>query len=445
MAISAPLPQPPLFTRPFVLAATATLMLSLAGFLFVHFPGFLHDLGAAEAQIGRMMAATAVGAVLAWPFIGRAMNRFGRRRVMLAGCGSFLLVIGLYLRISEIGPLIYLIRVLDGAVQALWFTALFTYGADLIPAQRRTEGLAIFGISALVPIGLGAFFGDTILLYADYRELFLGALALAAAGFALCLPLRDVPTTTAHADSPQEGLFAAVTDRSLVPVWCAALAFFLALFGLFGFMKTFVTTTGTGSVGSFFAAYAAIALALRLFLGWLPDRIGPKPMVGVSLSCYALGFVLLANAQTSSHVLLAGLLCGAGHGFTYPVLLSLVVSRVSEQRRGSAVACYTTTDALGTLIGGPTIGFLIQQSGYDVGFLTLALILVIGMALFYGLDRKTAPQPQACSIPDDEADAKRSPAAPSAGQAPAPTTQVDGPELRAPVETGASASRPRPD
>ena len=378
---------PPLFTRPFVLAALATLMLSLSGFLFVHFPGFLHDLGAAEAQIGRIMAAPALGAVMAWPFIGRAMDRFGRRRVMLVGCGSFVLVIGLYLRVSEIGPLVYLIRVLDGAVQALWFTALFTYGADLIPAQRRTEGLAIFGISALVPIGLGAYFGDTILLYADYRELFLGALALALAGYGLCLPLRDVPAIARHVSSANEGMVAAVTDRRLVPIWCAALTFFLALFGLFGFMKTFVTTTGTGSVGSFFAAYAAIALALRLFLGWLPDRVGPKPMVGVSLSCYALGFVVLAGAQTPAYVLVAGLLCGAGHGFTYPVLLSLVVSRVSEQRRGSAVACYTTTDALGTLIGGPTIGFLIQHPGYDVGFLTLALILAIGMAMFYGLDR----------------------------------------------------------
>ncbi|MGH8468170.1 MAG: hypothetical protein ACREVY_03980 [Gammaproteobacteria bacterium] len=57
--------KPPLFTRAFVLAACATSMLSLAGFLFVRLPGFLQQLGAGEAEIGRIMAVQALGAVIA--------------------------------------------------------------------------------------------------------------------------------------------------------------------------------------------------------------------------------------------------------------------------------------------------------------------------------------------------------------------------------------------
>src|SRR5258706_15027075 len=129
----------PLFTRAFVMAALATMMLSLAAFLFVHLPGFLQQLGAGEAQIGRIMAAQALGSIAAWPFVGRAMDVRGRRVVILAGCALFIVVIALYLVIDSLGWLIYVVRALDGVAHTMWYTALFTYGADLVPAERRTQ------------------------------------------------------------------------------------------------------------------------------------------------------------------------------------------------------------------------------------------------------------------------------------------------------------------
>lgn len=379
--------NPPLFTRSFVLAALATLMLSLSGFLFVHLPGFLQQLGAGEAEIGRIMSAQALGAVLVWPLVGRVMDASGRRLVILSGCGLFAVVILLYQAIHALGPFVYVVRLLDGASHSMWFTALFTYGADLVPVQRRTEGLAIFGVSALAPIGLAALFGDAILEFASYRELFLGAFGFAVAGGLLCLPLRDVPLRHDERTIPVRNMFSAVVQRNLWPVWLAAFTFFVSMFGLFSFMKTFVAATGIGSVGGFFGAYAGIAVLLRLFMGWLPDRIGTRRMLGVAMLCYALGFVVLSLAQTPLQVLLAGLLCGAGHGYTYPVLFSLVIDRAHVRERGAAMACYTTIDWLGLLTAGPAVGIVIEFGGYTTAFVGLAVALGAGVGLFYALDR----------------------------------------------------------
>src|SRR5438477_12441004 len=87
------MPSLPLFTRLFVLAAVANLMLSLSGFLFVHLPGFLQQLGAGEAEIGRIMAAQAIGSVLAWPMVGYVMDVRGRRVMILTGASLFSLAI----------------------------------------------------------------------------------------------------------------------------------------------------------------------------------------------------------------------------------------------------------------------------------------------------------------------------------------------------------------
>ena len=313
--------HPPLLTRAFVLAAMANAILSLSGSLFVHLPGFLQQIGAGEGEIGRIMAMQAIGAILVWPLVGTVMDTRGRRVVILGGVALFVVAVGLYLSVSTLGPRIYAVRLIDGAAWTMWYTALFTYAADLVPERRRAEGLAVFGVSGLIPLGLGAFSGDVILAHAGFREMFIGALALAVLGLVLCLPLRDVPPVrTEHAVRPRS-LLRTASERNLLSVWLAAFTFFVGVVVVFTFVKTFVATTGIGSMGRFFGAYATTAVLLRVFLGWLPDRLGSRRMVGIAMSCYACGFFVLALADTPAYVLAAGLLLGAGHGYAFPVLL----------------------------------------------------------------------------------------------------------------------------
>ena len=378
---------PRLFTRAFILAALANSLLNFAAFLFVHLPGFLQQLGAGEAQIGRVMAAQAVGAIAVAPFAGRAMDTRGRRVVILAGVALFVTVVAMYLTIRSLSPFAYAVRVLDGAATTMWYTALFTYAADLVPIERRTEGLAIFGISGLVAIGLGAQVGEVILAYTTYRGLFLCAMVLAAVGLMLCIPLRDIPSSDNEPRGRARHVLATTVQRDLLPVWCAALSFFVAVVALFTFMKTFVTTTGTGSVGAFFGVYAIVAVALRALAGRLPERLGTRRTLGIAMSCYAAGLGVLSLADTPGHVITAGLLCGAGHGYTFPVLLSLVVTRARSAERGAATAFFAALDWLGLLMAGPVVGFAIERMGYRTAFGGLALLLAIGMGFFYALDR----------------------------------------------------------
>ena len=384
--------NPPLLTRPLIVAAVVNAVLNLAAFLFVHFPGFLQELGAGEAQVGRIMAGQAIGAILAWPIAGRAIDALGARVVTLAGVVLFADVVAVYLSIDALGPIIYLARVLDGVAVSLWYTGLLVYAANLVPVQRRTEGLAIFGVAGLLSIGLGAQSGDFILAHATYREVLLVALGFAVFGAILCVSLRDVPSVEKHDAVPPRGLAATALQPDLVPVWFAALIFFIAFAALFSFTKTFVVTTGTGSVGSFFVAYAAMAAVLRIFLGWLPDRVGARRTLGVALSCYAAGLVVLSLADTAPRVVAAGFLCGAGHGYTFPVLVSLVVARARPQERGVAMAFFMMLDWSGLVLAGPAVGYAIERTGYGVAFMAVAMLVATGIGGFYGLDRRHARQ-----------------------------------------------------
>ena len=73
----------PLFTRAFVSVFAANTFMELAWSLFLHFPGYLQDLGADEVQIGILVGVTALASIVIRPWIGQAMDVRGRRQVII--------------------------------------------------------------------------------------------------------------------------------------------------------------------------------------------------------------------------------------------------------------------------------------------------------------------------------------------------------------------------
>ena len=376
----------PLLTRPFVLCSVANFAQGLAFNLFLHFPGFLKELGADEVQIGLIAALTAVASIAVRPPLGRSMDLRGRRGVILLGNALNVLVCALYLTVTAIDLWIYAVRILHGLAEAMLFASLFTYAADCVPASRRTEGLALFGVSGMLPISLGGLLGDAVLARSGYAELFVAALIFAVLALLLSLPLRDRPLGGERGEPPR-GVAAAAVQRDLLPLWWIGTVFALALAAVFIFVKTFVMETGVGSVGFFFTAYAAAAILLRVFLGWLPDRIGPKRVLFPALASLAAGFFTLAWAQDPVDVAAAGVLCGLGHGFVFPILFGMVVGRAREVERGAAMSIFTALFDVGVLIGGPVLGLVIRLAGYPAMYVTAALIVCGGAVGFAVWDR----------------------------------------------------------
>jgi len=374
-----------LWTGPFVLCFVTNLCQGTAFNLFLHLPGYLHDLGANDVQIGWISSLTALAAVAFRPPVGRAMDVRGRRPVIRWGGALHACATGLYLAVDAIGPLLYAVRVLHGVAEALLFSALFAYAADRVPAARRTEGLALFGVSGMLPISIGGWLGDWLLPLHGFSLLFALATALAAGSFLLSLAMREAPRAPVQA-SASVGTRAALRQRELGPLWMLGTVFSIVLTAFFVFIKRFVDETGIGSVGLFFSAYTGAALTLRIFFGWLPDRIGQKRVLAPALCALVVGFAVMAGAETERSLLLAGVLCGIGHGFTFPILFALVVSRTPDENRGSTLALFTALFDLGVLIGGPSFGLVIERFGFSAMYATGGCMLALGTGVFFVFD-----------------------------------------------------------
>ena len=140
-------------------------------------------------------------------------------------------------------------------------------------------------------------------------------------------------------------------------------------------------------MGLFFSAYSFAAIGVRVGLGWLPDRAGPKRVLLPSFVVLAVGLALIPTVSSDAGLAAAGVLCGLGHGMANPILNGLVVTRARPAELGAAMALYTGVFDAGALIGGPLLGGVARGLGYTPMFAVSAALVVCGLLVFALWDR----------------------------------------------------------
>jgi predicted MFS family arabinose efflux permease len=373
-----------------VLAFIGHFAFCLGLWTFVHLPGYLEGLGGGQAEIGIIIGVLSVSAIVFRPTIGRLMDRRGRRPVVLGGAAINLVAVCAYLTADSLGPWIYLIRILHGVGQASLFSVFFTIAADVVPASRRTEGIAIFGVSGLLPLSLGGLLGDIILKHWDYSVLFLASALFSLIALLLCTAIPETRPARKN-DGPPTRLVAIFLASNLIPLWILTFGFTCGLTSYFTFLKTYIGETQVGSVGLFFLAYSIAAVVCRLFFSWIPAKVGLRRMLIPMLFSLSSGILVLAYAQNAAMVAIAGVLCGLGHAYVFPIISALVVSRADDDDRGAAMTMYTALFDLGALVGAPLFGWIIERSSYQTMFVTAVSFVVFFSVVFFVVDRRLSP------------------------------------------------------
>ena len=354
---------PPLVTRDFILLVIAHFLQALGYSSMLLLPLYLQHLEASRTEIGALMATAAVSGLLVKPFIAWALDVLGRKPTLIVG--TVILVIGMLMiyGIDSIGPYAYVERAVFGVGVAALFSGYFTFAADIIPSERRTEGLALFGASGLVPLLVNPF-ADQLAIDAPDLRWFLPAVGLVIVpGLLALFVLPEPPKTEAQNDVDMRLALKGMLQRPLWPVWVASIGFS----GLVAVFMTFATVAaerrGVGDPSSLWLTYALGAVFVRLFGARLPDRVGPSKLVVPALGIYVAAMWLSSGATTFMDFSIAALCAGVGHGYCFPVLSSQVVTRAPDEFRGSAFSFFTALWALSELVLSPAFGAVADAHG----------------------------------------------------------------------------------
>jgi MFS family permease len=373
------------FSRWFALVFVSAFAAELCNSLLVHFPGYLLELGANEVRIGLIVGVAGLASISVRPWLGRVMDSRGRRLVIRTGTLMVAVSTLTMAFTSHIGVALVGARLVQGIGQAVTMTAFWTYIADRVPAANRAHGIAVFGISGLLPMGIAPALGDLVLTTGwSYEGVFLIAAFFALVSFGLSLFLEPSGVSTGAATTRFREV---LTSEALRPVWVATVFVSIAFTTAFVFVKTYATTTGLLSVGPFFSAFAFAAIVWRLVFGGLPDKVGLKKAIGPGLASYAVGLAIVGVIGGQSGLALGGFFAGLGHGISYPVILAIATTRAPVGDRGTVTATFTAVFDLVLFAIAPLLGLVISVFGYPAMFLTVSAAVVGGIAFFYGFDR----------------------------------------------------------
>ncbi len=349
-------------------------------------PLFVQEIGASDRWIGIVVGIFTLSALLIRPTAGKMLDTKGRAPVFITGLIIF--VVSMFsLAASYTITILLLVRVMQGAGWGLSSTSSGTIATDLVPKERRGEGLGYYGLSGNIALAFGPALGLFLTDHISFTTLFsicgiLGFLALFLASN-IKYKKAEKPEQKAQANSTYVPRFDIVEKRALP---AASLLFFITITfgGIATFLPVYTFEKGFDSqyIQFYFMIYAAFMMLSRLFAGRLYDRKGIAVVfIPGSLSIIT-AMIMLGFLPNPAYLFIAAALYGFGFGCVQPALQAWAVNRVENNRRGMANATYFSAFDLGVGFGAMTYGFVAEAFGYSTIYFTSAVSVTISLILF---------------------------------------------------------------
>ena len=124
-------------------------------------------------------------------------------------------------------------------------------------------------------------------------------------------------------------------------------------------------------------------VSMRILSGWIGDRLGHGSLlVVVALQLVGvIGFLGLATAGTSAVATVLATVVAFAGGWGYQGLVLLAISRSNPTSPATAMAIVRLGPSTGAMLGPLLVGALVSEGGYDVAWLTTAVLALLAATL----------------------------------------------------------------
>lgn len=383
--------KPKLFTGNYLKVWIANFMMYFS-FYFVTplLPLYLRDVYHADkAMIGLVLSGYSIAALAIRFFSGYIVDRFSRKKVLLIGYASFaLFFLGYYLTGSII--LFAVIRTLHGAPFGLTSVSSNTVAIDVLPSQRRGEGIGYWGLSNNFAMAIGP--SLSLMLYShfnNYNLLFTVSLIVALLGLFI-----NTFVDCKYRPPIMEKKKMSLDRFLLIEGWSQGICIaFVAM--SYGILSTYIAiysqdvmniTTGTGT---FFMLFS-FGLILSRFVGVKALSRGyavRNATYGVIV--VAVGYMMFAFWQNLYGYYISAVVIGFGQASMYPAVQTMFLNMTTNDKRGTANATILTSWDLGVGLGIIFGGYVAEHlGGYNSAFLMSAIVSTLSVIFFLSYAKK---------------------------------------------------------
>lgn len=341
---------------------------------------------AGKHTIGVVLSGYTVMALVARLFSGYIVDTYNRRTVLLLSYGIFATFFLGYL-IGGSLILFALIRTLHGAPFGTTTVSNSTVAIDVLPSERRAEGIGYYGLSnnlatAISPT-IGLFMYET---WHNYQAIFFLSFLMAASGVL-------INSTVKHPHPERERQTRSVgisLDRFfLVKGWGVGIVLACLSFS-YGVLSTYLAIYGkeelgmTSGTGMFFLILSVSLMVSRLTgsKSLRQGKVVHNATMGMCISVFS--YLLFAAVHNNWGYYGCAVILGLGNGHMFPAVQTMFINLAPNSKRGTANSSMLTSWDVGIGAGVVVGGVVAELMGYNAAFWVAWIVNVCGV-LFYFL------------------------------------------------------------
>jgi predicted MFS family arabinose efflux permease len=330
------------------------------------------------SEIGLILSISSLSATLIRPFMGYAIDKFDRRLIIWISLIAMALINFAYIYAKtpfDVG----LIRFIQGIPFAAATTAFGAIAADLIPANRRGEGLSYFTLTSTLAIAIGPGVGIA-LIYSNWLGLpflvsgIVGVFCLAIIIF-INIPKIDIKSEAFSVSS-------VFTPKTGWLVLTGALVF-LGVPGIMTYSALYSKSIGIENISLAYTIYGIGMVLTRLISAKAIDKNGPAKIGSISIIILIFGFVFIGSWQSIYGLLIGSTTLGIGIGMITPTLFTMAFDITDSNKRGSCTAMVYTSFDIGNCCESLLFGVLTDAlHSFSATYLSLAIFELIALFFF---------------------------------------------------------------
>ncbi len=366
-------------------------------------PFLARELGAGPIEVSLLVSLFALAQFVSGPVWGSLSDRFGRKKLLVAGLLGYSLSFFLS-GLSRTVVALVMSRTLGGLLSASIFPSSQALIADLTDLRARGPAMAAMGAW----INLGFLFGPALggllsPLGYEFTLFSAGAVVVATAAIAAaCLPDAGAAALTGRAEAgsrdagpgpelvpgrasawPRLSDLIRVARSPIAPYLSLTFAVSLTGSGLTALLVYFVIDRFGGTPSDAGLIFATIGLTGALVQGFLTGRLitglGERRVVLAGALATTAGLLALVPAASLGPVIAATVLIGLGMSTTRPALTS-AVSCLTPLPQGLTMGVQSSLDSLGRTTG-PVLCGWVYGFGLTLPFWMSAATMVVFTAV----------------------------------------------------------------
>ena len=378
--------KPKLWTLSYLNVCVANFLMACSfNLLMPSIPLYITEhLGVPQTKTGIVLASYAIAILMIRPFSGYLVDLYSRKKILLISFICYVAIFFGYFYAVTIFVFV-IVRFFHGITWGLSTVSSSTLAIDLVPSERRAEGIGYFGTFMNVAMAIGPFIA--IHIYQNYSfqillycAIFMGILGIVAASF---IKAPERPKLEREKVS---------FDRFfLLPAWPIFLNQLLPSFA-WGTIGPFVAQYGKQinipNAGIFFLFWAGGIIVSRIFSGRMVDK-GYIHLVNTSamgiVAIAFLGFALIHNIVAFC---VSGLFIGIGFGMMFPALQTLYINMAENNQRGTANSTYLVGFDLGLALGMLVGGYISGIYSFEVLFLVASGLCFFSILVYQTISKR---------------------------------------------------------